>query len=171
MAEFAAGSERCDSAAEHGRKYRLAHLVSKPQGFVIKEKSLPPKQRALFLAPYFMSPSCSPLVSSPSVPFERRRSSCGQMPTSYDLFRESNPSLPLQAVLLYQPSPISPFELAPFSAVKLPIQFASVGLFGEMIRNRVVTRSLKSLGLTSLRATGLLAAPHEAVEAHFLDLP
>jgi hypothetical protein len=26
-------------------------------------------------------------------------------------------------------------------------------------------------GLTSLRATALLAAPHEAVEAHWLDLP
>ena len=29
--ESAAGSKRCDSAAEHGRKYCLAHLVSKPR--------------------------------------------------------------------------------------------------------------------------------------------
>jgi hypothetical protein len=29
--EFAAASKRCDSAAEHGRKYCLAHLASKPQ--------------------------------------------------------------------------------------------------------------------------------------------
>ena len=93
------------------------------------------------------------------------------MPTSYDLFRESKPSLPLQGVILYQPSPISPFELAPFSAEKLPKVFAWVGLFGEMMRNHVATRSLKSLGLTSLRATALLAAPHEAAEARFLDLP
>ena len=93
------------------------------------------------------------------------------MPTWYDLFRESNPSLPLQGVILYQPSPISPFELGPFSAEKLPKLFAWVGLLGEMIRNHVATRSLKSLGLTSLRATALLAAPHEAAEAHFLDLP
>jgi hypothetical protein len=28
--EFAAGSKQCDSAAEHGRKYCLAHLASKP---------------------------------------------------------------------------------------------------------------------------------------------
>jgi hypothetical protein len=89
------------------------------------------------------------------------------MPTWYDLFRESNPSLPLQGVILYQPSPISPFELGPFSAEKLPKLFAWVGLFGEMIRNHVATRSLKSLGLTSLRATALLAAPHEAAEAIF----
>jgi hypothetical protein len=90
------------------------------------------------------------------------------MPTSYD--PSYGPSLPL-AVIPSEHSPISPSAPAPFSVVKLPIQFALVGLFGEMIWNRVATRSLKSLGLASLRATALLAAPHEAAEAHFLDLP
>ncbi|HXO35857.1 MAG TPA: hypothetical protein VN901_26255 [Candidatus Acidoferrales bacterium] len=65
------------------------------------------------------------------------------MPTSYD--PSYRPSLPL-AVIPSEHSPISPSAPAPFSAVKLPIQFASVGLFGKMIRNRVATRSLKSLG-------------------------
>jgi hypothetical protein len=122
------------------------------------------------LAEYFTPPSCSLLVSSPSVPFERRRSSGGQMPTLYDPSYGPSLRLPL-AVIPSEHSPIWPSAPAPFSAVKLPIQFASVGLFGEMIRNRVATRSLKSRGLTSLRATARLAAPHEAAEAHFLDLP
>jgi hypothetical protein len=108
----------------------------------------------------------------PSVPFERRRSSSGLKSTlcasqvSSQLF-----SLPLRASVPYQPLPISPFAPAPFSAAKLPILFASVCCCSGMFRNHLATRSGKSLGLTSLRATALLAAPHEAAEAHWLDLP
>jgi hypothetical protein len=104
------------------------------------------------------------------VPAVPQRSFSGLKPTSYGLF--DGLSLPLLlAAIPFEHSPISPSAPAPFSAVKLPIWFASVGLFGEMIRNRVATRSLKSLGPSFLRATALLAAPHEAAEAHFPDLP
>jgi hypothetical protein len=122
------------------------------------------------LAAYFTPPSSVQPSTSPTMPVVLRRCFSGQMPTSYN--PSYGPSLPLPlAVIPSEHSPISPSAPAPFSAVKLPIQFASVGLFGEMIRNRVATRALKSPGLTSLRATALLAAPHEAAEAHFLDLP
>jgi hypothetical protein len=122
------------------------------------------------LAPYFRPPSSAQPSTSPTLPVVLRRFFSGQMPTSYDPSYGLSLPLPL-AVIPSGHSPISPSVPAPFSAVKLPISFASVGLFGEMIRNHVATRSLKSLGLTSLRATALLAAPHEAGEAHFLDLP
>jgi hypothetical protein len=120
------------------------------------------------LAPNFRPPSSAQPSTSPTLPVVLRRFFSGQMPTSYD--PSYGLSLPLAAIPSGH-SPISPSAPAPFSAVKLPISFASVGLFGEMIRNHVATRSLKSLGLTSQRATALLAAPHEAAEAHFLDLP
>jgi hypothetical protein len=40
-----------------------------------------------------------------------------------------------------------------------------------MNRNRLTTRSLKSLDPTSPRADAILAAQHEAAEVHFLGLP
>ena len=88
------------------------------------------------------------------------------MPTWYDLSRESNPLLVLLGVILYQPSPISPFELGPFSAAKPPIQFAWAGLCPGMFPNRLRTQSPKLLDPTSVRATAILAARREAVEAH-----
>jgi hypothetical protein len=91
------------------------------------------------LAPYFTPPFCSLLVSSPSVPFERRRFSCGQMPTSYD--PSYGLSLPLLLVAIpSEHSPISPFAPAPFSAVKPRILFFSVGLDDGMFPNRLTTQ-------------------------------
>ena len=54
---------------------------------------------------------------------------------------------------------------------KLPILIALFGWCSGMFPNRLTTRSLKSLDPTSPRATVLVAAPHEAAEAHSLDLP
>jgi hypothetical protein len=113
--------------------------------------------------------SC-PLSPSPTLPAVPPQSSYGLMPTSYDLSCGLSPSLPSLAAIPSEHSPISPFELAPFSAAKLPILFALVGLLSGMFPNRLTTRSPKSLGLTSLRATAILAAQREAAEAHWLDL-
>jgi hypothetical protein len=98
------------------------------------------------------------------------QSSYGLMPTSYDLSCGLSPSLLSLAAIPSEHSPISPFELAPFSAAKPPILFALVGLLSGMFPNRLTTRSPKSLGLTSLHVRALACALLEAPEAHWLDL-
>jgi hypothetical protein len=61
------------------------------------------------------------------------------MPTSYD--PSYGLSLPLLlAAIPSEHSPISPFALAPFSAVKPRILFFSVGLADGMFPNRLTTQ-------------------------------
>jgi hypothetical protein len=78
---------------------------------------------------------------------------------------------PLLAAIHSEPSPTSPSALPPFSGAKLPIGLGLVGLFSGMPRDRSTTRLPKLLDPTSLLATVLLAAPHEAAEARWSDLP
>jgi hypothetical protein len=117
--------------------------------------------------------SSSPPVPSPTVPAAPPRSSCGRMPTWCALQEPSQlfSLSPLLASVPSEPLPISLFVPAPFSAVKLRTLFGSVVPTCGILPYRSKTRSRKSLGLTSLRATALLAAPHEAAEAHWLDSP
>ena len=64
--------------------------------------------------------------------------------------------------------PVAP---VPSCAVKLPILLGSVDLISQVFPNRLVTRSLRLLDLTSLPATALACAPHEVPEAHWLGFP
>jgi hypothetical protein len=121
-------------------------------------------------------PSSAPPSTLPTGLAGTPRSCCGRLPTWFAWQQEPGllfslpPKLTLAAILS-EPSPISPFAPSPFSVVKLPRQFGLLVFRSEMFRNDLATRSRKSLGLTSPRATALLVAPHEAAEAHWLDLP
>ncbi len=84
------------------------------------------------------------------------------MPT-WCALQEPSFSLPPDSIHS-EPSPISLSEPSPFFDAKLPRLFASAGLFGEMIRNRLTIRSPLLLDPTSAHATALLSAPHEAAE-------
>jgi hypothetical protein len=143
------------------------------QAAIIPHQGKKPATEAagFILAPHFMPPSWFPPLSSPTALFAPLRSFGGLRPTSYDLSRESNPSLLLLAAIPSQPLPISPFGPAPFFAAKLLKVFASVDLFGEMTPSRLTTRSPKLPDPTSVRATSILVAQREAAEVHSLDLP
>jgi len=115
-----------------------------------------------------MQPSSSPPESSPTALFETLRSFYVMLLT-WCVSQEPT-QLPLVASIHSEPSPISPFVPAPFSAAKLPILFGSGGLLGEILLNRLKTQSPKLLDPTSLHVPALACALLEAPEAHWLDL-
>ena len=119
------------------------------------------------MQPFSAAPSPSP--TSPAVP---PRFFCG-LPLTLCASQEPSPlsSLVLLVVTRFEPSAICPFVPAPSCAVTPPILFVPVGLLSRMFPNRLMTRSLRLLDLTSPHVTAPACAQHEVPEAHCLGFP
>jgi hypothetical protein len=118
-------------------------------------------------------PSFAPPLTSPTSPAETPRSSYGLLLTLC-ASQEQSPLFslsPLPAAVLSEPSPISLFAPAPSCGVTPLILFGPVGLPAGMLTTRLMTRSLRLLGLCSLHVPAPACAQREAAEAHCLGFP